>query len=101
MKGDTIEVDLYWNYMLRGALVKRYFKVLDKNHLLLFQQIWVSPDEADEPDSCHILYDFIPAHNLPPSSSFRNKLRRYLWENKKDWKAYKRRMKEMRKENRQ
>lgn len=101
MKGDTIEVDLYWNYMLRGALVKRFFKVLDKNHLLLFQQIWVSPDEADGPDSCRILYDFIPAHNLPPSLSFRNKLRRYLWENKKDWKAYKRRMKEMRKGNRQ
>ena len=101
MKGDTIEVDLYWNYMLRGTLVKRFFKVLDKNHLLLFQQISVSPDEADEPDSCRILYDFIPAHNLPPSLSFRNKLRRYLWENKKDWKAYKRRMKEVRKENRQ
>ena len=46
-----------------------------------------------------VLYQFVPADNLPPSTNFAGKLRRDLWENKKDWKAYKRKIKEMRRGN--
>ena len=101
VKNDTIEVNFYLSYMLRIFLIKRLFKILDRNHLLFFQQTWVMPKGDNFITDHDVLYQFVPADNLPPSTNFAGKLRRYLWENKKDWKAYKRRMKEVRKENRQ
>ena len=83
---------------LRGkVLAKNCFKIIDKNHLLLFSGMWVVSKKEDVPDPYDVLYEFVPAKNLPPSTSFGCKLNKYMWENKADWKAYKQIMKQQRK----
>ncbi len=59
---------------------------------------WVDyTGKEDKPNGRDILYQFVPATNLPPSTNFGCKLNKYMWENKADWKAYKQRMKQQRK----
>ena len=94
IKGDTLEVDKVYRYQLRKVLAKDRFKIIDKNHLLLFSGMWVVSKKEDVPEPYDVLYEFVPAKNLPPSTSFGCKLNKYMWENKADWKAYKQRMKQ-------
>ena len=96
IKGDTLEVDKVYRYQLRKVLAKKRFKIIDKNHLLFFSGMWVVSKKEDVPDHYDVLYEFVPAKNLPPSTSFGCKLNKYMWENKADWKAYKQRMKQQR-----
>ena len=91
-----MEVDKVYRYQLRKVLAKDRFKIIDKNHLLLFSGMWVVSKKEDVPDPYDVLYEFVPAKNLPPSTSFGCKLNKYMWENKADWKAYKQRMKQQR-----
>ena len=86
VKGDTIEVDAYIYYQLSPLLMKRYFKIIDRNHLFFFKEIWVKSRIDDEPEK--------PCERLPPSTKFRSKLKKWIWEDKKDWKNYKKAYKE-------
>ncbi|WP_455096240.1 hypothetical protein [Prevotella koreensis] len=97
VKGDTIEVDTYIHYQLSITLIKRYYKIIDMNHLFFFKEIWVMThrdDEEEEPCERAVFFELIPNKCLPPSTKFRSKLRKWIWEDKKDWKNYKKAYKE-------
>ncbi|WP_315548326.1 hypothetical protein [Prevotella koreensis] len=97
VKGDTIEVDAYIYYQLSPLLMKRYFKIIDRNHLFFFKEIWVKSridDEPEKPCERAVFFELIPNKRLPPSTKFRSKLKKWIWEDKKDWKNYKKAYKE-------
>ena len=97
VKGDTIEVDAYIYYQLFILLMKRYYKIIDRNHLFFFKEIWVMThrdDEQEKPCERAVFYELIPNKRLPPSTKFRSKLKKWIWEDKNDWKNYKKAYKE-------
>ncbi|MDD7318744.1 MAG: hypothetical protein SOZ80_00775 [Prevotella sp.] len=90
VKGDTIEVDTYMNYPLFITLIKRYYKIIDRESLFFFKEIWVTKHGAEEePYDRYVFYELIPNKRLPPSTKFRSKLKKWIWEDENDWKNYK------------
>ncbi len=90
LKEDTICVTTYIFYMLRTELVLLRYKIIDRNHLLLLDETYISGNE-NENDTCvrNRIFEFIPAKTLPSSSLFPIKKKRWAWASKKDWKQFK------------
>lgn len=90
VKEDTICVTTYIYYMLRTELVLLRYKIIDRNHLLLLDETYISGNK-NENDTCvrNRIFEFIPAKTLPSSSLFPIKKKRWAWASKKDWKQFK------------
>ncbi len=84
---DTICVTTYIYYMLRTKLVLLRYKIIDRNHLLLLDETYIS---GNENDTCvrNRIFEFIPAKTLPSPSLFPIKKKRWAWASKKDWKRF-------------
>ncbi len=89
-KEDTIYVTTYIFYLLRTELVLLRYKIIDRGHLLLLDEIYISGDKNDN-DTCvrNRIFEFIPAKTLPSPSLFPIKKKRWAWADKKDWKQFK------------
>lgn len=87
---DTICVTTYIYYMLRTELVLLRYKIIDRNHLLLLDETYISGNK-NENDTCvrNRIFEFIPAKTLPSPSLFPIKKKRWAWASKKDWKQFK------------
>lgn len=93
LKGDTIEVDVYNIFQLARILGKLRFKIIDRDKLLLLEY----EEMLDEPFKKvrNTVCQFVPVSSLPsPETLGGIKFKRWMWENKKDWKDYKRKRKE-------
>lgn len=90
VKEDTICVTTYIYYLLRTELVLLRYKIIDRNHLLLLDETYISGNK-NENDTCvrNRIFEFIPAKTLPSSSLFPIKKKRWAWASKKDWKQFK------------
>ena len=86
---DTICVTTYIYYMLRTELVLLRYKIIDRNHLLLLDETYISGNK-NENDTCvrDRIFEFIPARTLPSPSLFPIKKKRWAWASKKDWKRF-------------
>jgi len=90
VKEDTICVTTYIYYLLRTELVLLRYKIIDRSHLLLLDETYISGNKNDN-DTCvrNRIFEFIPAKTLPSPSIFPIKKKRWAWANKKDWKRFK------------
>lgn len=90
VKEDTICVTTYIYYLLRTELVLLRYKIIDRNHLLLLDETYISGNK-NENDTCvrNRIFEFIPAKTLPSSSLFPIKKKRWAWASKKDWRQFK------------
>ena len=87
---DTIYVTTYIYYLLRTELVLLRYKIIDRNHLLLLDETYISGNK-NENDTCvrNRIFEFIPAKTLPFPSLFPIKKKKWAWANKEDWKQFK------------
>ena len=90
VKEDTIFVTTSEFYLLRTELILQKYKIIDRNHLLLIEETYISGNK-DENDTFgrNTLFEFIPAKSLPSSSLFPIKHKKWAWADKKDWKKFK------------
>lgn len=90
VKEDTICVTTYIYYLLRTELVLLRYKIINRNHLLLLDETYISGNK-NENDTCvrNRIFEFIPAKTLPSPSLFPIKKKRWVWASKKDWKQFK------------
>lgn len=95
--GDTLVADIYTSGQISCGLGRSYYKIIDRNHLHLymFQLIYGKGECYYYPRD--IIYEFVPMDSLPDPSNVRIKRKKWMWENKNDWKDYKKKMKERRK----
>lgn len=89
VKEDIICVTTYIYYLLRTELVLLRYKIIDRNHVLLLDETYISGNK-NENDTCvrNRIFEFIPAKTLPSSSLFPIKKKRWAWASKKDWKRF-------------
>lgn len=92
LHNDTIEADQYVQYLFHWVIRKYWFKVVDRNTLLLFQEDWDFGSPTD-PKPRNNLYHFVPATSLPSSKGIAIKKKKWMWHDKKEWKQYKRTLK--------
>ena len=96
LRGDTLVLDHYENYGMEWIkhLQKEYFKIVDRNHIrkIGFQRFKLStgPTAIGKQD---ILYEFVPASNLPPAGCVSIKNDRNMWYDENEWKEWMKKMK--------
>lgn len=106
IKGDTLCADWYMLDMCQYILAVKYkFKIIDRNTLLLFEfSDNYSKDNGlgklksyNKDDTVRVhtenqIYKFIPVTGLP-SSDLYIKRKKWMWEDKEEWKRYKKSLK--------
>lgn len=99
LKGDTIEVDRYFIFQLSRMQSKLRFKIINRDELLWIEYEILEDKPIKEVENT--VFHFVPVSSLPsPETLGGIKFKRWMWENKKDWKDYKLKRKEFLKKKR-
>lgn len=93
IKGDTIICDVYCLYLMSWEIWQRYkFKIIDRNTLMRCELAYISKTDSTIYKGDGKVYTFIPATGLP-SFDIDIKRKKWMWENKEEWKRYKKSLK--------
>ena len=95
--GDTLETDNYIGFYpnLYWGFYKNKFKIIDRNHICLFQSTLISYDGKDtDTIKENIMYTFVPVSKKLPETGLSSKMMKWFWKDKEDWKKYVRQMKQ-------
>jgi len=100
---NIIKADFYIK-RLNGFLARPYweiysqqFDIVDKSTLCLSKNIVYDKTGTDTIDT-NLLYKFVPVDTIPPSFYVEARKKKWLWDNKDDWKAYKQELKAYKRE---
>lgn len=88
LHNDTIEVDLYFMYQFSWGIRKYWFKVDDRNTLMLFQEDWDLGKDVTHPKQRNNRYHFIPVKSVPSPKGIAIKKKKWMWSDEKEWKQY-------------
>lgn len=96
IKGDTIIVEKYRLLKGRWRLNRLRFKIIARDRLLLYErETDVSvKGKKTERQACHQFYIFVPA-TKPGSNFMPIRYKKWMWENKEEWKHNKELMKKL------
>lgn len=101
ISGDSLIADVYMvNDKNQWYLSKHVFRIHDHNTLQLLSVANINNDNTQHNDysGSEVFYRLSETSGLPSSFEAMNKREKWLWENKDDWKAYKKDLKKWEKQ---
>lgn len=95
LRGDTIVIDIYFCYGMENTvnLRKQYFKIEDRNHIRqIGEQAFMLTKGPSKIQKLNVLYEFVPASNLPPEGYVSAKLEKEMWYDEGEWRSWMQKM---------